>query len=297
MDTTLSPTDLFSPSKARQQRAQAADWAQIDSWLSYKYSGRTIPSFERNDETLKALRALCMANERADEERAIRERLERETLRSLEEREAAKNLEDVKLLETIVSHLSPTGQDSLIALAQTASLLNTSSPDPETLAHTLIHHTITAQNLTNHIHQITTLQKYLSKQLSELRMQLQEFKNNPSFTTPPSLQRQTGEAMRQSKNLKSKIREYEDRLSFLSAQQSKTKDSEIGGAKAVAELLDYQNRLEELSAEVEELEGEMANFANLPADREAARKEVGKLEVELDQLRRRRDGLFEGLVR
>lgn len=81
---TLTPSDLFSPSKARQQRAQAQDWAHIDSWLSYKYSGRTIPTFERNDETLKVLRELSMANERADEERAIQERLEREALREME---------------------------------------------------------------------------------------------------------------------------------------------------------------------------------------------------------------------
>jgi hypothetical protein len=81
----LTPSDLFSPSKARQQRAQAQDWAHIDTWLQYKYSGRTIPTFERNDETLKVLRELSMANERADEERTIQERLEREALKELDE--------------------------------------------------------------------------------------------------------------------------------------------------------------------------------------------------------------------
>lgn len=81
----LTPQDLFSPSKARQQRAQAADWAQIDSWLSYKYAGRTVPTFERNEETLKVLRELAAANERADEERMVLERVEREAARELEE--------------------------------------------------------------------------------------------------------------------------------------------------------------------------------------------------------------------
>jgi len=81
----LTPSDLFSPSKARQQRAQAQDWAYIDSWLQYKYAGRTIPTFERNDDTLKVLRELSMANERADESRAIQERLEREALKELDE--------------------------------------------------------------------------------------------------------------------------------------------------------------------------------------------------------------------
>jgi HAUS augmin-like complex subunit 1 len=81
----LTAADLFSPSKARQQRAQAQDWAQIESWLSYKYTGRPIPTFERNEETLKALRELCVANERADEEKAVLERVEREALREIDE--------------------------------------------------------------------------------------------------------------------------------------------------------------------------------------------------------------------
>lgn len=81
----LTAADLFSPSKARQQRAQAQDWAQIDNWLSYKYAGRSVPSFERNEETLKVLRELALANERADEERAVYERLEREALKESNE--------------------------------------------------------------------------------------------------------------------------------------------------------------------------------------------------------------------
>lgn len=83
----LTPQDLFSPSKAREQRAQAADWAQIDTWLSYRYSGRTVPSFERNEETLKVLRELMMANERADEEVTMFQRVEREACKELEEDE------------------------------------------------------------------------------------------------------------------------------------------------------------------------------------------------------------------
>lgn len=82
---SLTPSDLFSPSKARQQRARAQDWAHIDSWLSYKYAGRTVPAFERNEETLRVLRELSMANERADEERAVMERVEREALKELDE--------------------------------------------------------------------------------------------------------------------------------------------------------------------------------------------------------------------
>ena len=69
-DVSLPASALFSPSKARQQRALAQDWAHVDSWLSSRYAGR-IPSFERNEDTLKELLALVAANERADEEQEL----------------------------------------------------------------------------------------------------------------------------------------------------------------------------------------------------------------------------------
>jgi HAUS augmin-like complex subunit 1 len=70
----------------------------------------------------------------------------------------------------------------------------------------------------------------------------------------------------------------------------------IGSAEAIGEMLEQQRALDELRERVEGLEREVGEFAGLPADREAARKEVGKAEVRLDEVRRRRDELFEGLV-
>lgn len=130
MDTSLTPTDLFSPSKARQQRAQAQDWAHIESWLSYKYAGRSIPNFERNEETLKALRALATVNEHADEERALIARVEREALKELEETDTPSS--DAHILDTISAHLTPEAQRNLTALANTSVALDTPDTDPET---------------------------------------------------------------------------------------------------------------------------------------------------------------------
>jgi HAUS augmin-like complex subunit 1 len=70
----------------------------------------------------------------------------------------------------------------------------------------------------------------------------------------------------------------------------------IGSAEAISEMLEQQKALDELRERVEGLEREVGEFAGLPADREAARKDVGKLEVRLDEVRRKRDELFEGLV-
>lgn len=55
-------------------------------------------------------------------------------------------------------------------------------------------------------------------------------------------------------------------------------------------------RIERARVRVERLEAKVDEFAGLPPDREAARKEVARLEVELNELRRRRDGLFEGML-
>jgi HAUS augmin-like complex subunit 1 len=70
----------------------------------------------------------------------------------------------------------------------------------------------------------------------------------------------------------------------------------IGSAEAIGEMLEQQKALDELRERVEGVEREVAEYAGLPADREAARKEVGKLEVRLDEVRRKRDDIFEGLV-
>lgn len=78
MDDSALGDALFSPSKAAQQRAQAHEWQSVEAWLSSMYPNRALPTFERNDETLKALLALATANERADEESALVQALEEE---------------------------------------------------------------------------------------------------------------------------------------------------------------------------------------------------------------------------
>ncbi|KAF1938066.1 hypothetical protein EJ02DRAFT_37933 [Clathrospora elynae] len=294
---SLTPSDLFSPSKARQKRAQAQDWAHIDSWLSYRYAGRTVPMFERNEETLKVLRELSMANERADEERTALERLEREALKELDEVET--HDDDQRILSQLRTSLTPEGEQALDALASTAVALNTPTANPEAIAHALIQHTTASQKLTNQFAHMQTLQRYLDKQQSLLRAQLHELHTKPAFTTPSNLQRQTTEQTRQVKHLRTKIREYEDKLSSLQSTHNRAMtpgSQHIASAEALSETLEQQKALDELRERVEGLEREVGEFAGLPADREAARKEVGKLEVRLDEVRRRRDELFEGLM-
>ena len=90
---------IFSPSVARAAASTAKDWSYVDDWLRRKYaassssasggtkattakraSWTTVPQFERNPETLKALLALAAANEAADEERDQLARIEEAAL-------------------------------------------------------------------------------------------------------------------------------------------------------------------------------------------------------------------------
>src|SRR5579862_8401240 len=83
MASQWSPGAIFSPSQARQQQAQAKDWNYIDTWLSAKYSSKSAPPFERNNETLKALLALASWNEGVDEERTLVAKVEAKALEEL----------------------------------------------------------------------------------------------------------------------------------------------------------------------------------------------------------------------
>ena len=74
------------------------------------------------------------------------------------------------------------------------------------------------------------------------------------------------------------------------------RDRDPSSAEAIAEMLEQEGVLEEMARRVEKMEDEVKVFGGLPADREAARKEVARLEVEVDALRRRRDAMFQGLV-
>ena len=151
--------------------------------------------------------------------------------------------------------------------------------------------------LSNQLAHVQTLQRYLEKQHGLLRAQLSELQTNPAFSTTQHLQRQTTERQRQTKYVRAKIREHEDKLSSLQVAQGRSaKGADVASADAIGEMLEQQRALDELRERVEALEKEVEEFAGLPADRDAARKEVGKLEVELDSSRRKRDALFEGMV-
>ncbi|OJD38090.1 uncharacterized protein BKCO1_5000196 [Diplodia corticola] len=218
MDDSALGDALFSPSKAAQQRAQAQDWQHVEAWLSSLYPGRALPTFERNEETLKALLELAAANERADEEATMLVALEEEVRHEMSEAGVgtADEEADKQLLHFIEENLTSDGKHSLDALAQLSTILNTPSADPELLAHELLATTTHTHTLTTHIATLSHLHDLLTTDLANLNQTLHTITTLPAFAPPPpSLSRQTADYARQTKALLPKLQEYADRLAAL----------------------------------------------------------------------------------
>jgi HAUS augmin-like complex subunit 1 len=283
----LLPSALFSPSKAAQQRAQAQDWHHVDTWLASKYQGRSVPQFERNEETLKAFLGLVATNEKADEERDLLWSIQKEALAELRSQDSKNDdtTSNAGILRSISSSLTEEGNTSLEALATTSVALDAPSADPLRVAKTIITSTQTSQTLSQTLLRVSSLQRRLENELISLRAQLTELRS-PAFQAPLPLQRQTLDWNRNTKQLRTKIGEYTERLGGTEAKDSGLIEEVVRREKGVIEM---GERLKSLEAQVEAFKG-------LPKDRDAARKEVEKVGKELANLQRKRDVMFEELV-
>ena len=283
----LLPSALFSPSKAAQQRAQAQDWHHVDTWLASKYQGRSVPQFERNEDTLRAFLALVAANEKADEERDILWSIQKEALADSKghDSNSVDPTSSKAILSTLSDSLTPEAKASLDALATTAVTVDATSADPEGIAQTLITQTQTSQALSQTLLRVSSLQRRLENELMALRSQFNELRS-PAFQAPLSLQRQTLEWNRNTKQLRTKINEYTERLASL-----EEKDSGL-----IEDVVRRERNVTELAEKVKQLDAQVSAFKGLPKDRDAARREVEKAEKELEQLQSKRDKMFEALV-
>ncbi|KAL2151570.1 hypothetical protein VTH82DRAFT_6668 [Thermothelomyces myriococcoides] len=172
---------IFSPSVARAAASAAKDWSYVDSWLQRKFPGGSIPPFERNADTLRALMALASANEAADEERALIARLEAETLQQLRAHEqqqqrqetqaeadksAAATLESAReaILTALEDSLPRDGQTALTALAALALQTGDPFPTPSALGAELVSLSASAAALEQAISRVRTLTDHIARE-------------------------------------------------------------------------------------------------------------------------------------
>ncbi|KAI4734349.1 hypothetical protein E4T50_15114 [Aureobasidium sp. EXF-12298] len=295
---TLSPStpleySLFSPSKAAEQQRLAKDWTYIHHFLAQKYPFPSkVPKFEENEETLKALLALAAYNEKGDEGWSGLCAVEENCVRGMEAKE--KTLSTTPTLNTtltssLLTNLSNHGTSDLTAQATTAVTLNTTTTAATTLATTLLHLSTSLSTLQNQIAASQSLQSSLLSHKTTLHTELSQLKS-PNFQSEKNLPQRTAEIIRQTKLLKAKVAEYDERLRNASASGAEVPEkllAEVEAANANAEVL--MQRLRDVEIKIEEYEG-------VPPEAREVRRVMMDLRAELEGWVRRRDEMFEEMV-
>jgi HAUS augmin-like complex subunit 1 len=204
---------------------------------------------------------------------------------------------DAALLDLLASNLSPPAHEGLETLSQLPSLLNTANAKPTSLAHALI-------ALTQHSHAQSQQADHLASLLTALQhahtatvSELTTIRNSPAFAPPPpSHARRAADYARQTKHLRAKLREYENRLAGLPDPMAAIGVGSMRGRATARSVKAREEEVRALRERVHALEGELEAFGGLPGDRDGARKKVLERQRELEALRERRDRAFEGLV-
>jgi HAUS augmin-like complex subunit 1 len=281
----LSSSAIFSPSVARQQLAAAKDWNYIDSWLSNKFNGKT-PPFERNSDTLKALLSLAALNESADEGRELISRVEVKALQDLLIKETSDP--NAQLLNSLESSLSPEGEASLDTLSTLSESTNVPIPDTEKLGRVIIDIQVTLNDLDQSSERISILEKHLKAELELISHVIGEMQSGDYLPAPESA-KQTVDYQRKTKILAAKLPELRDRVTSLTAS--------LGGSNiTLQEVKGAEEKFKQALATVKDLESRAKNYHGLPQDTNLARLELEAVRVELRDLTRQRDSMFEGLV-
>lgn len=281
----LSPSAVFSPSVARQQLSAAKDWNYVDSWLSSKFAGKT-PSFERNNDTLKALLALAALNESADEERGLLARVEAGALSDLQAKEEAD--QKAQLLQSIQDSLTREGRTSLEALSDLSVAVNQPIPDTERMGRAMIDLQVSAYDLEQAGDRVSILENHLNKELATINELIEELQSD-AYQPAAHLMKQTIDYQRKTKVLAAKLPELREKVASLSAKEGMPKVT-IQDVKAEEE------KFKDLMSTVKDLESQVKSYHGLPQDTDLARLELESLRVELQDLSRQRDSMFEGLV-
>jgi HAUS augmin-like complex subunit 1 len=282
----ILPSAIFSPSLARQQLAAAKDWNYIDAWLSSKYTPKSPPPFERNNETLKALLALAALNESADEEQELLARIEARALQELENIHNANP--HVELLASIEENLSREGEQSFNALATLSVTLSQPVPDVERLGRRMVDLQVSAAELEQASERISVLEAHLTDELASINNMIKELQSD-AYQSQEHMSKQTIDYQRKAKALASKLPELRDRVAAMSAKE--------GSAKVtIQDVKGEEEKYRDLMKIVTDLEAQVKTYHGLPQDTDLARLELESLRVELQDLTRQRDSMFEGLV-
>lgn len=294
---------IFSPSVARLAASTARDWSYIDTWLASKLP--SVPSFERNSETLKALLALAAANEQADEDRNLLAQAEASALKELHDADtvgsaASRGDQDkpitqsefrTALLNAIEDDLSPEGQIALDALSSSALTLGTiASPSPSSLGNSLLAVHCSLSSLNQMHDRVSILHRHLETELAINEAFLARLQSEDGgFQPPEDISRENLQMQRHVKAASACLPELQERVAQLAASV----DSDH---PTIDDIAKQEEQYLALLARKKNLDAELAVFQGLPSDPDQARSELEALRRQLRGVTSRRDQVFEGLV-
>ncbi len=273
-----SATTLFSPSKARAHQAQARDWAVVDAWLSKRYASKRLPAFEKNEETLDALLDLATLNDTADERRGYTDRIDKAALSSFTKRATSTDR---------IYHLLSRGSKNAAALnvlAESSVTLDCASPDIIALAGSITELMSISFALEEQLHRVQSQLVLIKADQVHLAKQLEELQSN-DFRPPSDLAEQTIYWIRNTKHMRAKLAEYDERLSAL--------DTTGPYSALIDAVSQYGEELNTTTAQLKSLELQIQSFQSLPSDMKAARSKVDGARRELLACVKERDRLFE----
>lgn len=281
---------IFSPSVARIAASTARDWSYIDTWLASKFSGRAVPPFERNSDTLKALLALASLNEAADEECQLLARAEAEALRELSDSGPGGQSGELrdKLLNFIEDELPREGKVALDSIASMAIQAGVAFPEPQDLGNRMIDLQKSLQEAEQMKDRVGILQRHVEHDTERMGELLRNLESD-DYKPPPEMAKQNLELQRKIKTMTTQLSELEDRISSLATSVNSSHPTVDDVAR------DEQDYLALLSQK-KQLDLQLAVFDGLPSDPDMARGELDALRKQLRGATSDRDAVFEGLV-
>jgi len=278
---------IFSPSVARIAASNARDWSYVDNWLASKFTNGSIPPFERNAETLKALLALASHNEAADEERQLVSKAESEALAQLDSlKEENPPLREV-FLDTVEDELPQEGQVALDSLASMAVQAGIAFPEPEDLGRKMVDMQKSIYEAETMSSRVEVLQRSIQKDAARMQIMLRRLEGD-DHRPDPELAKQNLEIQRNVKTMAAQLQEFQYRVAALASTVGFPRPS----------IQDVARDEEEYMAALQEkqLDLQMAAFEGLPSDPDLARAELNALRSQLHGATSQRDEVFEGLV-
>jgi HAUS augmin-like complex subunit 1 len=287
-----STAAIFSPSVARVAASNAKDWSHIDSWLSSKFAGRTVPSFERNTETLQLLLAAASANDVIDEEHSSLSRAEVAALRELQNHSHSQQHQSRGLrkcfLTAVGNDLSRDGKVALESLANMVADNCRTSSEPYNQGA----YVIQMERALLESHRLKARTETLQRHLERESRRMQDFissLHSDCYQLSPNLPRHNLDLQRRIKTVSAGLPERCD----LATAQVFTTTSNL---HTVAQLSRDEDTYLDLLATKKQLELHLASFGGLHSDPDMARAELESLRDRLRRVTTRRDAVFEGLV-